>query len=76
MSVNDPNTLSNLGHIDYLLVDNCLITNNFVINNLLVNTENYIFEQKTLEQEINNLNNIQLVLFYIIKTPNCISFKF
>lgn len=37
MIINNPNSISNLGHIDYLIVDNSLCTGEYVIDNVLIN---------------------------------------
>ncbi len=43
MQINDPSTFSNIGHVDYICVDNCLVTGKFEISNFIVNNRIYEF---------------------------------
>ena len=36
ININDPKILSSLGHIDYLMMDNCLFTGKYEITNIIV----------------------------------------
>ena len=41
ITINDPKILSSLGHIDYLVMDNCLSSGKYEITNIIVYQQLY-----------------------------------